>query len=284
MALKPKIQALIDYANETTEAGDVTLGDAVKTLADGYNGGANVPSAPLVIPSGEMSAKLAALLAYSNEVTGAGDTRMGDAIKTLCEGYGHEDELILYDWCKPTQATIKTGLFASKTLKIEVIARREADSSGYTFAFGYRSGSASASTTAWVIGGTTSGFIRMHSNVSFTIPVGAKVLAGADIQNGHLYATNLDTGASLQNYNYSPGAPSGAALTNELTYLLLSGTSRQYASATTYQYGCKIWDNGVLIRDYKPCTFNGKAGMWDAAREVFCPLYEGSLELGNDGE
>lgn len=88
MALKPKIQALIDFANETTKAGDVLLGDAVKTLADGYNGGANVPSAPLVIPSGEMSAKLAALLAYSNEVTGAGDTRMGDAIKTLCEGYG----------------------------------------------------------------------------------------------------------------------------------------------------------------------------------------------------
>lgn len=39
MALSSKIQALINYANETTEAGDTRLGDAVKTLCDGYGGG-----------------------------------------------------------------------------------------------------------------------------------------------------------------------------------------------------------------------------------------------------
>lgn len=89
MALKPKIQALIDFANETTEAGDERLGDAVKTLCDGYNGGGSAPSAFPTL-SGEMSSKLDALLAYSNGVTGAGDTRIGDAIRTLCEGYGGE--------------------------------------------------------------------------------------------------------------------------------------------------------------------------------------------------
>lgn len=41
MALSSKIQALINYANETTRAGDTTLGDAVKTLCDGYGGGGN---------------------------------------------------------------------------------------------------------------------------------------------------------------------------------------------------------------------------------------------------
>lgn len=39
MALSSKIQALINYANETTGAGDTRLGDAVKTLCDGYGGG-----------------------------------------------------------------------------------------------------------------------------------------------------------------------------------------------------------------------------------------------------
>lgn len=46
--LKSQIQGLIDYANETTGAGDTLLGDAVKTLVEGYGGGE--PS----IPSNEM--------------------------------------------------------------------------------------------------------------------------------------------------------------------------------------------------------------------------------------
>ena len=37
--LKSKVQGLISFANEKTEAGDALLGDAVKTLCDGYNDG-----------------------------------------------------------------------------------------------------------------------------------------------------------------------------------------------------------------------------------------------------
>lgn len=44
MALSSKIQALINYANETTRAGDTRLGDAVKTLCDGYGGGGGGPT------------------------------------------------------------------------------------------------------------------------------------------------------------------------------------------------------------------------------------------------
>ena len=43
MALSSKIQALINYANETTRAGDTRLGDAVKTLCEGYGGGEEKP-------------------------------------------------------------------------------------------------------------------------------------------------------------------------------------------------------------------------------------------------
>ena len=39
--IKSKADALIDYANDITGAEDTTLGDAVKTLADGYGGGSS---------------------------------------------------------------------------------------------------------------------------------------------------------------------------------------------------------------------------------------------------
>lgn len=44
MSLTSKIQTLIDYANETTGAGDELLGEAVKTLCEGYGGGGGVPT------------------------------------------------------------------------------------------------------------------------------------------------------------------------------------------------------------------------------------------------
>lgn len=36
----------------------------------------------------EIGAEVDALLAFANETTGAGDTRLGDALRTLAEGYG----------------------------------------------------------------------------------------------------------------------------------------------------------------------------------------------------
>lgn len=40
---KARIDALLAFANQKTGAADVSLGDAVKTLADGYGGGGNLP-------------------------------------------------------------------------------------------------------------------------------------------------------------------------------------------------------------------------------------------------
>lgn len=42
--LTNQIKALIDFANETTGKADTRLGDAVKSLADGYKGGGRLPS------------------------------------------------------------------------------------------------------------------------------------------------------------------------------------------------------------------------------------------------
>ena len=282
MALKPKIQALIDFANETTEAGDVTLGDAVKTLADGYNGGANVPSAPLVIPSGEMSAKLAALLAYSNEVTGAGDTRMGDAIKTLCEGYGGGEPtppgVVFYDWAKMTNAWIDTGLKASSKMAVEIVAKRTTNTN--IAAFGYRANTGTGS-QSWVLFGGSSMYVRWGTSFTVTNSVNTKYRILMDALHG-AQTIYLEDGSVFKTQAYTPPEPTGEALTNNLYYGRSNGSSTQYANPANFQYGCKIWDNDVLIRDYRPCTYYGEVGFWDAANEVFCPLAGGTMELGND--
>lgn len=50
-------------------------------------------------------------------------------------------------------------------------------------------------------------------------------------------------------------------------------------------YYYKVWDNnGVLIRDFKPCLYNGVAGLWDS---VECKFYgnannTGTLTVGNE--
>lgn len=38
-------------------------------------------------------------------------------------------------------------------------------------------------------------------------------------------------------------------------------------------YSCRIYDNGVKVRDYIPCTnFYGKSGLYDTVNKVFSPL------------
>lgn len=62
--------------------------DAPITMAARYKDGASLPN-PVVIPPASLPLAhgIGSLLSYANEITGAGDTRMGDAIKTLCDGY-----------------------------------------------------------------------------------------------------------------------------------------------------------------------------------------------------
>lgn len=86
--LDAQIQALINYANETTGKADTQLGDAVKSLADGYKGGGTEYPLPTITDADALSSKLTALIAYANGITGKGDATIGDAVKSLVEGYG----------------------------------------------------------------------------------------------------------------------------------------------------------------------------------------------------
>ena len=42
-------------------------------------------------------------------------------------------------------------------------------------------------------------------------------------------------------------------------------------------YSFKIYENDVLVRDFKPCTYNGVAGLWDMVESKF---YDNSNSVG----
>ena len=41
-----------------------------------------------------------------------------------------------------------------------------------------------------------------------------------------------------------------------------------YGYSKTRCYGLKIWQDGTLVRDFKPCVHNGRAGLYDAQNDV----------------
>ena len=85
--LTSQIASLIAYANETTGKADTKLGDAVKSLADGYKGGGTDYPLPTITDADALPSKLTALIAYSNGITGKADATIGDAVRSLVEGY-----------------------------------------------------------------------------------------------------------------------------------------------------------------------------------------------------
>lgn len=79
------------------------------------------------------------------------------------------------------------------------------------------------------------------------------------------------------------------ANTNSINYSLYLFARNSYGTVTSNTkqkvYSLYIIDNGVVIRDYKPCLYNNQAGLWDS---VECKFYgnannTGTLTVGNDG-
>ena len=74
--------------------------------------------------------------------------------------------------------------------------------------------------------------------------------------------------------------PSGADLDDweisgkVLLFACTQGASTVYLPSTVKIYGCKIWENDVLVRDFIPCQNNNVYGMFDVKNNQF---------YGNDG-
>lgn len=66
-----------------------------------------------------------------------------------------------------------------------------------------------------------------------------------------------------------------------------SGTTLDSYVGGVRMWGCKIYsnaDSSTLVRDFRPCTYNGVAGMWDMVTNQFFgnANTQGSFSVGND--
>ena len=295
--LSDEIRALITFANETTEAGDTKLGDCVKTLCEGYNGGKNVPSSPLVVPSGAISSRLAALLAYANETTGAGDTTMGDAIRTLCEGYGG-GELIFYEklvtdgvaWIITDyfpSAENTRGIRAKGNIPFNVTSGNNQGIYGVnssTSVSSYRT----FSQIAWFNGRTVVyAKIQISSN-PYNTHTGTTVNdfdVNCYIDNDGLYHIESIINGTLVTYKPSSHTSLGVA-----TYGLgifadnKRGVADTHCSSGVSISKFEIEDAELGTLTYVPCTYNGEAGLWCLQTETFFGNAASSGQFTVEGE
>lgn len=98
------------------------------------------------------------------------------------------------------------------------------------------------------------------------------------IENGQVTFDGVDKGTSSgHNSNFT------VPYNLYLGAVNVANTSIMGTGAIIYYY--KVWDNnGVLVRDFKPCLYNNQAGLWDS---VECKFYgnannTGTLTVGND--
>ena len=276
--LSDEIRALITFANETTEAGDTKLGDCVKTLCEGYNGGKNLPSSPLVLPQGAISSRLASLLAYANETTGAGDTTMGDAIRTLCEGYGG-GELIFYEkLIGDGKAYINTG-----APYVE----------GYTYAARL---CIPQTTNSWVMGAWTGNkgvtvtrngiYVRLRLNTADTnaVSIGSDVVGYHDID--FVFTTQSNISYTLDNTTINTGRMTSNGGSNVFLFGYSSGSAVGTYARNPSSFQSYTVKNESLneVMHLVPCTYNGEAGMWDLVSQTFFGNAASSGQFTVEGE
>lgn len=91
------------------------------------------------------------------------------------------------------------------------------------------------------------------------------VLTQAD-QNEHTIKFNFNHSITWDGIEYA----SNLSLQTDNRTILLFGsqTGTQY-NATIKLYYCKMYNNGVLIRDFKPCKYAGQYGLWDLVNNKF---------------
>lgn len=269
--LSDEIRALITYANEKTQAGDTTLGGAVKTLCDGFGGGGNVPSSPFPVPRGPLSARLAALLTYANETTGAGDTSIGDAVRTLVDGYGAgSKELVFYDkLISDGTAYIATDYIPGanfKRLNLDFVGLTQ-----FNDILGTRNYLTSNNAFAITVGSlnrtaTYSIFSRNNVNYNYGVlaELGWNVLIEESGANYNVSTTRVGGSPSPRTVAKATNYPSNPLY----VFGINNGASVTPSYAGTIIRGLEIEDGDRKIH-LVPCTYGGEPGMWDTISERF---------------
>lgn len=253
--------------------------DDYDTLQAYLNGrsAASAPSSRLAFPTltgDSFPAKLSALLAYSNGVTGAGDVRLGDAIRTLCEGYGGgETDIVFYDrLIGDGKAYIQTDFIPAIgddiTFELKVMT-------GLNY-LPRIVGSGSGTYQLNITGSYFRYFTDSSVSSAFSLNVNYQLHF---LPDGTLEKKNLATGQSaivtgLVDKVKGP--------TNGVLYLFRNAT--QGASGSMEFRNVLIKRNDAVVLDLRPCTYEGTPGMWDMVSNTFLGNAgtTGSFTVAND--
>lgn len=185
---------------------------------------------------------------------------------------------IFYDYALFNSAYIDTGIKVSKNLAVELTFRHEAINKD-ELAFGFRS---STGSSQWVIYCYNSIYNYMGATKSNTMGEGyQKYVVFVDVLNKKWKLTH-DSTIDIDE-SFSPTNPSTTAKAGNVWWGKTNGSySPISVTNTAKQYGCKIWESGTLKRDYRPCKYDGVAGMWEMVSNSFVPMTAGTITLGND--
>ena len=193
-----------------------------------------------------------------------------------------------YDYLQSVNgsAFINTGIIANDNTKIEFNAWSNCVGSFYFT--GSRLGGANPKILFAVGGKQANKDITLYVGDTDTAINLTRVNTGFSI-NGWLQTNGNTTFSYYLNYENQTFTDNNVPYSGSISYTIpiyiFSLDATRTISQTTRLYGYKIWQNGILVRDYKPCLYNNQAGLWDS---VECKFYgnannTGTLTVGNDG-
>ena len=171
-------------------------------------------------------------------------------------------------------AHIDTGVSGNDdTLEIDLTVMAEEQ---YNYA-GFIGNYSSSSLKSWrVILGTNTQTLYANINSGGTVTL--KPAGGSTIGEKlsiHLGRASASVRDSAGTYSATPAAATGSDSSSHIAlgrFAVLSGATnnQDYRRRT---YGCKIWRDGTLIRNYLPCVRmrDNIPGFWDTVNRTFSP-------------
>lgn len=183
-------------------------------------------------------------------------------------------KVVFYDYLENDgKAYINTNYYPNQSTKL--ITKKRYSLNSTSILFGEMDQGLSAGRDAFFISKTQFGFDKLVFSVSVapegTEPYLLELSVDGLYRDGVLISkpkSDIATTWTSPREMYLFGVNRGNAVTVNKTAL----------------YYCRIYDNGVLVRDYKPCLYNGEAGLWDSVEGKFYGNANntGTLTVGND--
>lgn len=224
-----------------------------------------------------LSDEIRALIAYANETTGAGDTLLGDAVRTLCEGYGGGGDdpvpevVSWYDYIVGNaDVWIDTGVTWTPDLKIEISSVAVGTSNTYDH---YIDNEYTGRLNRWYSVWRRYGKV-FEAQAGIASVVTQQILLPSNTALKDRLQLDLvfnDKEVTIIGQNLTKGERGESVATTSFDGTENPIRLRSYCNlgASTYVTRFKVWHGAELYRDLRPCTCFGEPGMWDTVEGKF---------------